>query len=231
MKKDLYLILISGLLTMMVSSSTCAMEETEQTETNKDGSVIELTSADCDSNKKCFSLSYKKSAQKNSHRIFYHVGEQSESMQLMAKLVDLDKDGFFDLEIYGFPAPSRGDLFLFDPRKKEFYHFYSGGSSGLELSGGYLIDSGRSSCCAWESSVYKIPLKQTLIRSEMVEFLIEISTVVDNKVSRLPHCKFFRPDGEIIRPPGKRWLKYCRIYGEHFTIEEPKQTDKEGVDN
>jgi hypothetical protein len=177
---------------------------------------------DCPGKGPCFAVTVRAPG-KQTQPTSFDVAREEEDR---GSLFDFDKDGYLDLNVRGQcgAGPNcEGNIYRFDPTTRTFYHFFSGGYSELDISAGYVIESGRASCCSWEFHVYKIPADQRLMEYDKMDFGISIAAPEDKGPAR---CKFFRPqsDGEeIIKPPAKRWLRYCQEYGRRYVIEPPSR--------
>lgn len=212
------IILFSLLILKLASSPSIALNAFKTQERNIDGSIIIIKSTDCNQNMICFELTLKNTGEKVKHKIMSHKNKKPAEVEL----IDIDKDGFYDLIIRGVcgAGPNcKGDIFRFDSSKRNLYHFYSGGYYDLEVSKGYVIETGRSNYNTWVYNVYKIPSDQALITYKNVEFYIE-STVKTKNVSSF--CRFKLPNGKVIKPPNKQWLKYCSMQDNKYILKLPK---------
>lgn len=130
-----------------------------------------------------------------------------------------DGQGYVQLDILEFCGAGPNcvhDLYRFDPHDRELYHYFSGGYSELFYFDGYLIESGRASCCSWEWHAYKV---RRVGRRELVSdrfFVITTSTLEDEGgKENEDHCQFYEyvgKDGAGIRPvepPSRKWLDFC----------------------
>ncbi|MFS8972994.1 hypothetical protein PO002_00580 [Cupriavidus necator] len=73
-------------------------------------------------------------------------------------LIDLDGDGEYELQIGGTcgAGPNcEGNIYKLDRKSGRLYHYFTGGYAELFMLGGYLVEAGRASCCAWEFHVYR----------------------------------------------------------------------------
>ena len=146
-----------------------------------------------------------------------------------ADFTDLDGDGFYEIEVRGMcgAGPNcEGDLYRLDRASKSLYHFFSGGYAELLYLDGYLIESGRASCCAWELHAYKVAKHRRLIADKNMSLLIEVKAEGDaaGNVTSV-ECKFNRVTGavlETINPPSAKWLKLCEQFGTAYQVAKPE---------
>jgi len=145
-----------------------------------------------------------------------------------ARLVDIDGDGYHEIEVRGMcgAGPNcEGEIYRTDSKSGQIELFFSGGYSELLVIDGYLVESGRASCCSWEYHAYRMQDRSAPMEYDNMDFMVQIGADLDSEQEDAPaRCVFSRAvDGErqVIRPPGSDWLKLCEVYGDyHLTTPE-----------
>lgn len=126
-----------------------------------------------------------------------------------------DRNGYAELEITvacGAGPNCSQYLYRYDPDTKSIYHYFSGGYSDLSYFDGYLLESGRGSCCEWELHVHKIHQqgKRDVVDDHI--FVIELNSEMPDSPAS---CRFYEYYGEDdsktrpIKPPNSKWYRYC----------------------
>ncbi len=151
-------------------------------------------------------------------------------------LIDVDGDGRFEVEARGMCGAGPncgGDLYRLDASGTSLVHFFSGGYADLRWIDGYLIESGRASCCAWEHHAWRAEGVDTLVEREM-DLMITIGADLAAETDDAPaRCTFSRRSGDnwqVVDPPGPAWLTLCAIYGDDYHLVTPEQARAEAVD-
>lgn len=149
-----------------------------------------------------------------------------------ASLVDIDGDGYHEIEVRGMcgAGPNcEGELYRIDRETGKLKLFFSGGYSDLSVIDGYLVESGRASCCSWEYHAYRLQGRTGMLDYENMDFMVEIGADLDSEQENAPaRCTFSRTAGgarQVMRPPGSEWLRLCEVYGDyHLTTPEEART-------
>lgn len=134
-----------------------------------------------------------------------------------------DRHGYAELDITemcGAGPNCWHSLYRIDPKTKQLYPYFSGGYSQLIYLDGYLVGSGRASCCSWEYHAY--PIKRVGDRDVIADqsLTVTVSATGDDE-TETPVCRFYRADpksgsnGVSVRPPNKKWLSLCEVYGKY----------------
>lgn len=147
-----------------------------------------------------------------------------------ARFVDLDQDGFFEVEARGMCGAGPnclGDLYRLDPASGELQHFFSGGYAELQVLDGHLIEGGRASCCAWEYHAWRMDAAPRLRHYDNMELMVTVGADPGSDRDDAPaRCTFSRRSGDnwrVVAPPGAAWLSLCRTYGDDFHLVTPEQ--------
>jgi len=155
------------------------------------------------------------------HNTMGHVG-----------LVDLDGDGMHEVEIRGMcgAGPNcEGDVYRIDPATHTLHHFFSGGYYELQVIEGWLVESGRSSCCSWEFHLWKLDAPRDLpLDYDTMDLMVQVdaSGDEDGTVTGVT-CTFSRQNGdnsEVVAPPSPALEAICGHYGEPYDLTPPDTT-------
>jgi hypothetical protein len=179
---------------------------------NKDGSVVTLSRKFCEDSSTCFKVSVGDSTLLVPDK----RGEAKGPAAPGARLLDIDQDGYFDLDnrgLCGAGPNCEHDLYRYDPKAQKFYHFYTGGYSEMAIEDGYLIAQGRSSAAKWETQIYKISSSHDVLEHDDTDIRVVVTVEPNGKPSE---CKLYYSKISVPKPPEKRWLKYCSRFGKDF---------------
>nr|WP_295377828.1 hypothetical protein [Pseudoxanthomonas sp.] len=145
-------------------------------------------------------------------------------------LVDIDRDGFFEVETRGMCGAGPnclGDLYRQDPASGKFFHFFSGGYADLRVVDGHLVESGRASCCAWEHHAWPMGGPPRLRDYDNMALMITIGADMASDQDDAPaRCTFSRRNGDnwqVVAPPGAAWLALCEVYGDDYHLVTPEE--------
>ena len=146
-----------------------------------------------------------------------------------ASLIDIDGDGYHEVEVRGMcgAGPNcEGELYRIDRKTGKLELFFSGGYSALSVIDGYLVEAGRASCCSWEYHAYRLRGRTGVLGYDNMDFMVEVGADLDSDDEDSPaRCTFSRTRGgirEVIRPPGRKWLQLCTLYGDYH-LTTPKE--------
>jgi hypothetical protein len=95
-----------------------------------------------------------------------------------ALLIDIDKDGRHEVEMrgsYGTGPNCEGTVFRLNEGSTAMTPFYRGGYFSPTMIDRYLVESGRASCCAWESHGYKVRPGAEQVAEEDLEYRIDVA--------------------------------------------------------
>ncbi|HEX7802961.1 MAG TPA: hypothetical protein VF471_09415 [Pseudoxanthomonas sp.] len=139
-----------------------------------------------------------------------------------ASLVDIDRDGFHEIEVRGMcgAGPNcEGEIYRANRESGQIELFFSGGYSDLLVIDGHLVESGRASCCSWEYHAYRLQGRSAALDYDNMDFMVEIGADLESEQESAPaRCTFSRTaDGtrQVMRPPGREWLQLCEVYGDY----------------
>ncbi len=145
-------------------------------------------------------------------------------------LIDIDQDGFFEVEARGMCGAGPnclGDLYRQDPATGKLFHFFSGGYADLRVLDGHLVESGRASCCAWEYHAWPLGGPPRLRDYDNMALMITIGADIASEDGDAPaRCTFSRRNGDnwrVVAPPGAAWLALCEVYGDDYHLVTPEE--------
>ncbi|MGS1080197.1 hypothetical protein [Pseudoxanthomonas beigongshangi] len=145
-------------------------------------------------------------------------------------LVDIDQDGFFEVEARGMCGAGPnclGDLYRQDPATGKLFHFFSGGYADLRVVDDHLIESGRASCCAWEHHAWPLGGPPRLRDYDNMALMITIGADIASEDEDAPaRCTFRRGNGDnlqVVAPPNAAWLALCEVYGDGYHLVTPEE--------
>jgi len=149
-----------------------------------------------------------------------------------ADLVDLDQDGMHELEVRGMcgAGPNcEGDIYRIDPATRTLQHFFSGGYYELRVIDGWLVESGRSSCCSWEFHLWRLDAPHALpLDYDSMDLMVQVDASGDDEgnVTGVT-CTFTRQSGDnsrVVAPPSPALEAICGHYGEPYDLTPPDTT-------
>ena len=149
-----------------------------------------------------------------------------------AGLVDLDGDGMHEVEVRGMcgAGPNcEGDVYRIDPATRTLHHFFSGGYYELQVIDGWLVESGRSSCCSWEFHLWRLDTPRAgPLDYDSMDLMAQVDAGGDDdgNVTSV-QCTFTRQSGDnraVVAPPSPALEAICRHYGEPYDLTSPDTT-------
>lgn len=142
-----------------------------------------------------------------------------------ARLIDLDGDGRQEIEIRGScgAGPNcEGAIFRLNRDRTAMAPFYRGGYFSLTMIEGYVVETGRASCCAWESHGYKVRAGADEVGQDDLEYRVDVTAEGgEDGVPLAVECAFRRRETKAwvyVGPPSGAWLKLCEAYGKKYTL-------------
>ncbi|MBI1890488.1 MAG: DUF1311 domain-containing protein [Burkholderiales bacterium] len=156
---------------------------------------------------------------RNSKPVLLETLKDQEAQQV--NFPEPDQNGYAQLDITSFCGAGPNcshELYRYDPKEKALYKYFSGGYVDLSNFEGYLVESGRASCCSWEFRAHKSNAIGSRVQVDEKFFVISVSKDPEDE-KKPADCSFFEyigKDGATIRsvkPPSKKWLSYCEHYG------------------
>ncbi len=148
-----------------------------------------------------------------------------------ADLIDLDQDGMHEVEIRGMcgAGPNcEGDVYRIDPATRKLRHFFNGGYYELQVIDGWLVESGRSSCCSWEFHLWKLDAPHALpLNYDTMDLMVQVGASGDADTVDGVVCTFLRQSGDnsrVVAPPSPALEKICEHYGEPYDLTSPDTT-------
>jgi hypothetical protein len=203
--------------------------------TNRDGSALRVKSITEDDIKRSVWIYFRKPGQSHMQLVANFSRNISNNMPSgLTTIVDWDRNGTHEISIVkecGAGPNCTGDLFHIEPQTARMIRIFEGNTSFIEYLNGHLVEYGRSSCCSWEASVYKVSTDRLNISAQPkfhVSMAIRESapngpysitskpsdTQKDGKSKEAVYCQFFKttPAGNTVikSPPG--FMRLCDYY-------------------
>lgn len=149
-----------------------------------------------------------------------------------AALIDLDGDGMQEAEIRGVcgaGSDCEGDVYRIDPATRTLLHFFSGDYYELRVIDGWLVESGRSSCCSWGFNLWRLDAPHDLpLGDEAVDLTAQVDAGTDENGNITDvRCTFMRQSGDnsrVVAPPSRALERICEHYGEPYALTSPDTT-------
>ena len=147
------------------------------------------------------------------------------------RLDDMDGDGqleFVERMFCGAGPNCWYRIHKLNPEQHKAYLFFEGGFSLFRPIAGYLVTSGRSSCCSWTHQIYRAPETPRGITEQDLLYNVDLKGPIDG--SATPTCWISRPvaeDWEQAELPNPKLLTLCEGYGNDVVINPNKATDKD----
>ncbi|MGX5730708.1 hypothetical protein ACWKWK_09250 [Pseudoxanthomonas beigongshangi] len=208
----------------------------EQVVVQADGSRLRLavrcadTGGEEDRSPSRFEVAYAASGSERFQRRLVLQADAMEEPLRDVGFVDIDGDGFSEIEARGMCGAGPnclGDLYRLDPATGELHHFFSGGYADLRVIDGHLVESGRASCCAWESHAWPLDGPPRLRDYDNMALMITIGADMASDRDDAPaRCTFSRRNGDnwqVVAPPGAAWLALCEVYGDDYHLVTPEE--------
>ena len=102
------------------------------------------------------------------------------------------------------------------------FRFFWGGYSSLKSLSGYLIESGRSSCCSWEHHVYTQRSKHREITADDMLYRVVVGVTPEGNEPDGPTCAFYDKANQLVLPAYRALLSLCEVYGPEYTLAKPR---------
>lgn len=133
-------------------------------------------------------------------------------------LIDIDKDGFGDIERTGNCGNRVCDkiIYRFYPQSGKYTIFFKGAYSTAQIDGGFFIVGGGSGCCAYEYQVYEIERKYFSVKKR-AHYTVTVSNFDEGQENRT-ECTFSDDSAKTISPPQEHWKELCEIYGKNYKL-------------
>ncbi|WP_344758644.1 hypothetical protein [Luteimonas lutimaris] len=146
-----------------------------------------------------------------------------------ARIIDLGDDGMHEIEVTGScgAGPNcEGDVYAVDPDAGKLVHLFSGGYSELFTRDGWLVESGRASCCAWEYHLWNLGGNHTLPLGEYdtMDLMVKVGAIMDEEGF---DCVFLRGSGDnwqAVAPPSPALETLCEVYDKDYRLKPPDPT-------
>ncbi|RYE77090.1 MAG: hypothetical protein EOO80_11530 [Oxalobacteraceae bacterium] len=210
------------------AQEACALGP-EKSAVNPDGSTLSVTTTCDESGARRYLLRTHQGSSSRAQEMLVD-SELTDAPTGGASLVDIDGDGYHEVEVRGMcgAGPNcMGDLYRVNRRTGKLQQFFSGGYAELMMIDGYLVESGRASCCSWEYHAYKLDDRDEVRGYENMDLMVEVGADLSSDEPDPPiRCSFSRPGGDgrtVVPPPGKPWLSLCTVYGDTYHVVTPQE--------
>ena len=133
-------------------------------------------------------------------------------------LVDIDNDGFGDIEQSGDCGNRVCEkiIYRFDPHTHKYNKFFSGAYDAVKFDRNFLVTGGGSGCCAYEYQIYGIGRKNHMAEKNL-RYIVTVSNLGDGVNNKI-ECSFSDHNYKTIAPPIEDWTKFCEVYGKDYKL-------------
>lgn len=196
--------------------------------TNRDGSVVRIEQRQCDNDFVRSILVHSKPAGAAQYAtILRRTQDAVLAPTGGANWRDVDGDGIFEYEEIG--ACGAGPnceavVYRLSDSRKSLHLLFDGAYASLTTVAGFLVTSGRASCCAWEHAVYRRPPAPLPVQESDRIYRItvgDLSVGDDDSGANRTACRVYQRElGEwkSVVPPERGLLKLCEVYGEDYEL-------------
>lgn len=220
-------IVACALLPMLARAQACEPTATESVR-NRDGSRLSVTTTCRSEEMRTFVIELQCTDGRICDRLEVEQGVDDAPKERVY-LVDLLDNGMPLVEIRGMcgTGPNcEGNLYGVSADGRSLTHFFSGGYSDLSVQDGWLVESGRASCCSWEFHLWKLDdLPALPLQYDNMQLMAEVGVIfAEDGVEGQFDCRFIRPDGDsgrIVAPPSATLQELCTVYGENYILAPP----------
>ena len=180
----------------------CTVERDEQR--NADGSELRITQTQCDQNNlRTILIELRRDPTSPYTAVLKRTQSVADIPRGFATLRNIDADGILEYDEVGTCGAGPNcdhTIYRIDPQKSRSSLLFRGGFSNIETTPGYVVTSGRSSCCSWEHQVYAKPDGQRSIGEEDLRYLISVSSGTTLRAGTtdqcITTCRISRPEGD-----------------------------------
>ena len=214
------------LLASVARGAETGCTETKSSAKNRDGSMLSLTIELCRSKgERRIRAEFLPASGEPERTVLREKQILAETPDGTAKLIDLDHDGRHEVEVRGScgAGPNcEGTIFRLNAMGSAMTPFYRGGYFTLTMIDGYVVETGRASCCSWESHGFKVRPGVDQVTDDDLEYMVDVDTEggEDGKPVTV-ECSFRRREGKAwtyVAPPSNAWLPLCEQYGKKYTL-------------
>ena len=224
-------ILLLTALLLLPGSALAAEQVGVEEKRNPDGARLRLTEQiDPTGDRRVFRIDVSPSASAPYTTLLEHSQVLSEHPSGRGRLDDMDGDGqleFVERMFCGAGPNCWYRIHKLNLQQHKAYPFFEGGFSLFRPIAGYLVTSGRSSCCSWTHQIYRAPDKPRGITEQDLLYSVDLKGPIDG--SATPTCRISRPVGdewEQTDLANPELLALCEGYGNDVVI-NPQQAEGE----
>ena len=216
---------------MLLPGSVLAAEQVGVEEKrNPNGARLRLTEQiDPTGDRRVFRIDVSPSASAPYTTLLERSQVLSEHPSGRGRLDDMDGDGqleFVERMFCGAGPNCWYRIHKLNLQQHKAYPFFEGGFSLFRSIAGYLVTSGRSSCCSWTHQIYRAPAKLRGITEQDLLYNVYLKGPIDGSASGT--CRISRPWGEgweqanLANP---ELLALCEGYGKNVVINPAQESD------
>ena len=195
---------------------------------NRDGSVLSVRTECPDEGTRLFVIELQCPGGATCDRLEVEQSVE-ESSTGSASVRDLAGDGRYMVEVRGScgAGPNcAGDLYGVSTGGHSLMHFFSGGYADISVRDGWLVESGRASCCSWEFHMWKLDAARGQpLQYDNMDLMAQVGVLFgEGGVDERFDCRFTRSNGDSIRvvePPSDALEERCPIYGDDYVLAPP----------
>ena len=224
-------ILLLTALLLLSGSALAAEAAGAEEKRNPDGSRLRLTEQiDPTGDRRVFRIEVSPAASAPYTTLLQRSQVLSEHPSGGGRLEDMDGDGqleFVERVFCGAGPNCWYRIHKLMPQQHKAYLFFEGGFSLFRPIAGYLVTSGRSSCCSWTHQIYRAPAKPRGITEQDLLYSVYLKGPIDG--SATPTCRISRPvneEWEQANLPNPELSTLCEGYGNDVVI-NPEQPEGE----
>ena len=224
-------ILLLTALLLLPGSALAAEPAGVEEKRNPDGTRLRLTEQiDPAGDRRVFRIDVSPSASAPYTTLLQRTQALSEHPSGGGRLEDMDGDGQLEFveRVYCGAGPNCWyRIHKLNPEQHKAYLFFEEGFSLFRPIAGYLVTSGRSSCCSWTHQIYRAPDKPRGITEQDLLYSVDLKGPIDG--SATPTCRISRPVGdewEQTDLANPELLALCEGYGNDVVI-NPQQAEGE----
>ena len=223
-------ILLLTALLLLPGSVLAAEQVGVEEKRNPDGARLRLTEQiDPTGDRRVFRIDVSPSASAPYTTLLERSQVLSEHPSGRGRLDDMDGDGqleFVERMFCGAGPNCWYRIHKLNLQQHKAYPFFEGGFSLFRPIAGYLVTSGRSSCCSWTHQIYRAPETPRGITEQDLLYNVDLKGPIDGSAS--PTCRISRPWGggwEQANLANPELLALCEGYGKNVVINPAQESD------
>lgn len=208
-------LIVLVLLVLSISAQAACQKSTKSVK-NKDQSVLMLTEEVCDGQTgRTVSLQITRANERAASTLM------QKAVPKTVRFLDLEGDGTYEFEEIGSCAglpDCEAFIYKLNPERSALKLYFQGAYSEVSVVDGYIVESGRSSCCSWEHHLYRADSAKLPITE--VDMVYRVKVQAPESLG-YASCQFSERAGRGWRPvklPSQGLKKLCEAYGKNYRI-------------